>query len=151
MTAARQHDLEKISRFMDSSIRLPGGYRIGWDGIIGLMPGIGDVVGMCISLYIIAGAIRLGASRLTVIRMMGNIGVETVVGAVPVVGDVFDLAFKANSRNMRILHSQQLDPDATHQKSLVGLNIVLIIIAVVLLLLMWALLSLIGGLFSRIF
>jgi len=150
-TNSRQQQLEKISRFMDSSIRLPGGYRIGWDGIIGLIPGIGDVVGMAISSYILVSAIRLGASRSTVVRMIGNIGIETVVGAVPLLGDVFDLIFKANSRNMKILQSQQLDPAVTHRKSLVGLSIVLLIVAFVFLLLAWTTLSLIAGLFSWIF
>jgi len=150
-TNSRQQQLEKISRFMDSSIRLPGGYRIGWDGIIGLIPGIGDVVGMAISSYILVSAIRLGASRSTVVRMIGNIGTETVLGAVPLLGDVFDLIFKANSRNMKILQSQQLDPAVTHRKSLVGLSIVLLIVAFVFLLLAWTTLSLIAGLFSWIF
>ncbi len=150
-SAASRHQMEKISRFMDSSIRLPGGYRIGWDGIIGLIPGIGDVVGMGISLYILMGAVRLGASRTTVLRMLGNIGVETVVGAVPVLGDVFDLAFKANSRNMRILQSQQIDPAATHRKSSAGLIMALLVIAVSFLLTAWAILSLVAGLFGWIF
>ena len=150
-TNSRQQHLEKISRFMDSSIRLPGGSRIGWDGIIGLIPGIGDVVGMGVSSYILVSAIRLGASRSTVVRMIGNIGIETVVGAVPLLGDVFDLIFKANSRNMKILQSQQLDPAVTHRKSLVGLSIVLLIVAFVFLLLAWTTLSLIAGLFNWIF
>ena len=78
--------LEKLSRLMDSSIRLPGGYRIGWDGIIGLIPGIGDLTGLAISLYILVGARRAGASSATLFKMMVNVTLESVLGAIPVVG-----------------------------------------------------------------
>ena len=109
--------LRRLARFMDSSIRLPGGYRIGWDGIIGLVPGIGDVVGLGVSAWIVFGAARLGASRATLARMAGNVALESVVGAVPVLGDLFDFAFKANERNMRLLERHAREPERLSRHS----------------------------------
>lgn len=100
----RHERLTRLARMMDSSIRIPIiGRRIGWDAIIGLIPGIGDFAGAVISGYIVLGAIRLGAPRGLVARMIGNVGLETLIGAVPVLGDVFDMAFRANLRNVALL------------------------------------------------
>lgn len=96
-------DLVRLAWLMDSSVRLPGGHRIGLDGLIGLVPGIGDAIGVAVSLYIVARAHRLGLSRGTLARMLLNIGTEGLVGTVPVIGDVFDFAFKANQRNLALL------------------------------------------------
>lgn len=96
--------LERLARLMDSGIRLPViGYRIGWDGLIGLIPGAGDVITAGVSLFILIRAKRLGVGRSTLMRMAGNIAVDLVAGAIPVVGDLFDFAFKANIRNLRLL------------------------------------------------
>lgn len=108
----RERQIQSLKRFstlMDSSVRLPGGYRIGLDGIIGLIPGIGDLAGMAASLYIIVSAHRLGAGRSTLVRMLFNVGLETVIGSVPLAGDIFDMAFKANNRNMQLL-TESIDP-----------------------------------------
>ena len=109
--------LQRLSRFMDSSIALPGGYRIGWDGIIGLIPGIGDIVGLGVSAWIVLGAARLGAPKATLVRMAGNVAIETLVGAVPVIGDLFDFVFKANMRNMRLLERHARDPERLERHS----------------------------------
>jgi hypothetical protein len=121
---------------MDSSIRLPGGFRIGWDGIIGLIPGLGDVAGMGISLYIVAGAWRSGISRATLIQMLLNLGVEAAIGSIPVIGDLFDFAFKANNRNMRLLENHDADPEGSRLNSrltLVGIILVGVVFAAVVL------------------
>ena len=115
--AAVRARINRLSRLMDTAIPLPGGYRIGWDGIIGLVPGIGDIAGMLVSLYIVAGAKQSGASGATVIRMLLNVGIEALIGAVPIIGDFFDLAFKANIRNMKILNRQLDQPTAIAQES----------------------------------
>ena len=101
--AAREREIAAFGRCLDSSIRLPGGFRIGWDGIIGLVPGIGDVIGLGLSSYLVWRAAELGLPRATLARMLGNVALETVIGAVPIVGDAFDFAFKANNRNVRLL------------------------------------------------
>ena len=101
--AAGKREIAAFGRFLDSAIRLPGGYRIGWDGIIGLVPGVGDVVGMGLSGYLVWRAAQLGVSRATLARMAGNVVLEGVIGAVPVIGDAFDFVFKANNRNVALL------------------------------------------------
>lgn len=111
-------DIEKLGRFMDESIRLPGGFRIGWDAIIGLVPGIGDVVGAAMSGYIVVSAARAGVAGSVLLRMVANVGLETLVGIVPIVGDVFDAVFKANVRNIDLFRRYQGDPAATRQKSI---------------------------------
>lgn len=103
-------DLERLGRLMDSAVRLPGGYRIGLDGLIGLVPGVGDVAGAIVSLYIVLRARKLGVSRGTLVRMLLNVGLETVIGSVPVIGDLFDFAFKANLRNLALLRRMLEDP-----------------------------------------
>jgi len=102
---------------MDSSIPLPGGHRIGWDGIIGLVPGIGDFTGLAISIYILAGAHKAGASTATMFRMMFNITIETLIGTIPIIGDIFDFVYKANNRNMDLLRQQLAHPTTTGVQS----------------------------------
>lgn len=115
--AAIHTRISRLSRLMDTAIPLPGGYRIGWDGIIGLIPGVGDIAGMLVSLYIVAGARRTGASGATLIRMLLNVAIEVLIGSLPIVGDLFDLAFKANTRNMQILNRQLDEPAVVSRQS----------------------------------
>ena len=105
----RLDDVEFVARWMDYAFELPGGFRFGLAGFIGLIPGIGDVIDALISLYIMHRAIQLGLPRVALARMIANIGIEAGVGAVPVAGDVFDIAFKANRRNYEILKSHLAD------------------------------------------
>ena len=136
---------------MDNAIVLPGGYRIGWDGIIGLIPGIGDVVGLSVSAWIVFGAARLGASKATLARMAGNVALESLIGAIPVLGDLFDFVFKANARNMRLLERHALEPERMERHSR-GWLIGIAAAAVALVLLVgWLVVALIAGLFGLIF
>src|SRR5262252_3913148 len=96
-------DVEAVARWFDYAFVLPGGFRFGLAGIIGLIPGIGDVLDALISLYIVQRAIQLRLPRTAITRMMLNVGIEGAVGAIPLVGDLFDVAFKANRRNYQIL------------------------------------------------
>lgn len=98
-----ERELEAFGRFLDSSIRLPGGFRIGWDGIIGLIPGIGDAIGFGLSSWLVWRAYQLGLPRSVIIRMLLNVGIEALVGVVPVIGDLFDFVFKANNRNIALM------------------------------------------------
>jgi len=96
--------LDKLSQFLDNAFAIPGTrFRIGLDGIIGLIPGIGDAAGAVLSIYVILQAARLGLPVSTLLRMLGNVAIETVVGAVPIVGDIFDIVWKANTKNMALL------------------------------------------------
>lgn len=106
----RMADVEAVARWMDYAFVLPGGFRFGLAGIIGLLPGIGDVLDAVVSLYIVRRATQLGASRATLARMTLNVGIEAVAGAVPFVGDLFDVAFKANRRNYQLLRDHMAAP-----------------------------------------
>lgn len=133
--AERVRRLRSLAWLLDNSIPLPGGYRIGLDALIGLVPGIGDAIGALISAYIVNEARRLGAPRSVLLRMMSNVMIETVVGAIPFAGDLFDAAFKANTRNLALLARYQLDPTGSRRSSrwfVVGFSL-LLALAVVLL------------------
>jgi hypothetical protein len=96
--------LEWLAWFSDSAVRIPGTSRtIGADGLLSLIPGVGSLMGSGISLYIAAEALRHGVPPRLLTRMGLNIAADTVVGAIPVVGFLFDLAFKANQRNLALL------------------------------------------------
>jgi hypothetical protein len=101
--AAARKRVHRLARLMDTSIRLPGGFRIGVDGLIGLMPVVGDLAAAGASFYIVAQAAGVGAPSSVLTRMVMNIALDAVIGALPVLGDLFDFAFKANLRNARLL------------------------------------------------
>lgn len=103
-------DVEALARWFDYAFVLPGGFRYGMAGIIGLIPGIGDVIDALVSLYIVYRAVQLGVPRVTIARMMLNVGIEAMAGAVPLIGDLFDVAFKANRRNYELLRSHLAEP-----------------------------------------
>jgi hypothetical protein len=94
--------VRKIAWLMDSSIPIGGGYRIGIDGLIDFVPGIGDVAGVLVSAYIIYLAAACGAPEPVLMRMAGNVLIDALLGAFPVLGVVADSAFKANIRNAAI-------------------------------------------------
>ncbi|WP_309888751.1 DUF4112 domain-containing protein [Archangium sp.] len=121
MTPSSEHEalarVRNLARLLDTSIPLPGGIRIGWDAVIGLIPGLGDGVGALFSAYIVLQAVRLGASREVLVRMVGNVALEALMGAVPLLGDIFDAAFKANVRNVRLIEEHLATPDTTRRAS----------------------------------
>ncbi|MGD9802469.1 MAG: DUF4112 domain-containing protein [Hyphomicrobiaceae bacterium] len=96
--------VDALARVMDSIIVIPGtDVRLGFDALLGLVPIVGDVISHAISSYIIWEARRLGVSRWTMTRMIGNSLLDLTVGAVPIIGDAFDVAFRANLRNLALL------------------------------------------------
>ena len=99
--------MEMVAQLLDSAFVLPGtGTRVGIDAIIGLVPGIGDVVTTLLSSYVIWEAKNLGVSRWALWRMLGNLALHATIGSIPVIGDVFDAIFRVNQRNMRIVRGQ---------------------------------------------
>lgn len=102
--ASRTKRVRVLARLLDSSMTVPGtGWKFGLDPIIGLIPGIGDLVGAVMSGYIILEAVRADVPAVTLVRMLVNVGIDTVIGAVPAVGDVFDAAWKSNTMNVALL------------------------------------------------
>ena len=94
--------IEQLAWLMDSSIGIGGRWSIGLDGLIGLIPGLGDLAGALISMLIVSRAVRAGVPRVAVARMVANVAFDSLVGAVPLLGDLFDMAYKANMKNLRI-------------------------------------------------
>ncbi len=93
-----------LSDFLDTRFKIPGlGYPFGMDSVIGLVPGIGDAVTGAVSLYLVYEAGRAGAGPVLIARMIFNVVIDTLLGAVPLVGDLFDFVFKANLRNANLL------------------------------------------------
>jgi len=126
--------LRTVSRLLDSAFVIPGTrYRFGFDALIGLVPGLGDAVSAIFSGYIILQASRLGAPKSVVTRMIGNVALDTLVGWVPVLGDLFDVAWKSNLRNMALLETHLQQPAAARagsRKALVLLGGVLLLLIV---------------------
>jgi hypothetical protein len=109
--AAAVTRLRTLSHYLDSAVRVPGTeYRVGLDPLVGLLPVVGDAPAAAASAYIVAEAAGLGVPRSTLARMVVNLVVDAVFGSIPVVGDLFDAAWKANQRNVRLLEARRSDP-----------------------------------------
>ena len=130
--------LRKFARLMDEAFPLPGtNIRVGLDAVIGLIPGIGDVVGGVMSTWIIFGALRHRVRAGIIMRMILNVCIDLLFGAVPVAGDVFDFMFEENMRNMRLLEQhrdRRRPPRSTGQIALVFSFILAFVITVAVLL-----------------
>jgi hypothetical protein len=102
--AADISDIVRLADLLDTKFVVPGtNWRFGLDGIIGLVPGIGDLVTTGLGAYIIYRARELGAPGWLIARMTANLAIDGVIGAIPLVGDVFDFAFRSNAKNVRML------------------------------------------------
>ena len=115
-----------LARLLDSVARVPGtSFRFGLDPLLGIIPGLGDVTGAALSGYLVLLASRLGASKTVVVRMLGNVVIDTVVGFVPVLGDLFDAGWKANTRNLALLerHVGQPAREAAASRTVVWLTL----------------------------
>ena len=99
----QQHDLAWLADLLDSRWRIPGTpWRFGIDAVAGLVPGAGDLVAGLAGTTILLAAHRAGVPRHVLVRMLGNIAIDTLVGSIPVLGGIFDLFFKSNQRNLRL-------------------------------------------------
>lgn len=102
--AERIARIDWLARLLDTRFAVPfTKFRFGADSLIGLAPGLGDAVTTALSLYIVYEAHKLGAPKHLIARMLGNVAIDGLIGAVPVAGDVFDVIWRANRRNVRIL------------------------------------------------
>lgn len=106
-SAAALKRMETVAFLLDTAFVIPGTkQRVGIDAIIGLIPGLGDIATTLLSTYVIWDARNLGVSRFALGRMLANLAIHASVGAIPVVGDLFDAFFRVNQRNMRIVRAQ---------------------------------------------
>ena len=126
----KQHSrfIERFSWLLDESIPLPGGYRIGLDGFIGLIPGIGDFIGGLLSSVLIYKANQIGVPRTILLRMIINMLIDSTLGAIPLLGDIFDFVWKANKRNVNLLARYQQSPDKTYRKSMLENTLFILIL-----------------------
>jgi len=148
-----ERSLDQLSRLMDGLFRIPGtGWRVGLDAIVGLIPGVGDFATTAVSFYILAAGVRYRVPKVTLLRMAANVGVDYLLGAVPVVGDLFDAAWKSNQMNVELLRRRaSVTPEeATSGRASDWLFLGVILIALLLMLIgsvvvsLWLLTQLIG-------
>jgi hypothetical protein len=108
-------------------VRVPGiGTRFGLDAVLGLVPGLGDVAGAALSGYVVLLAARMGAPASVVGRMIGNVALDTLVGTVPLLGDLFDIGYKSNTRNVALLDGYLERPHETHRSSRMVMGLALL-------------------------
>ena len=121
-----------LARLLDTIVRVPGTeIRLGLDPLLGLVPGVGDLLGGALSAYVLVLAARAGAAGPVLVRMLGNLGVDALVGTVPLLGDLFDVGFKANARNVALLERHLDSPRETARAS--GAVVAAIVVAALLL------------------
>jgi hypothetical protein len=139
--------MEFLARWMDAKFRVPGtNFRFGLDGLLGLIPGVGDLSTFAISGYLVLLMARNGASGYVLARMIFNIVVDAALGAIPVVGDLFDFVHKANVKNMKLM--QQYYIEGRHRGSAWKVVLpVVIVLGLVLAGIIWLLYRLISSLF----
>ena len=107
----RDENLEYLSHLLDDCFRIPGtGIRFGIDGIIGLVPGLGDILTGLASCIIVLAAWFRGVPYVTIARMLANLGIDVLIGAIPFLGDAFDIAWKPNRRNYKLLTRHLAEP-----------------------------------------
>lgn len=116
--AESRQRLETLAWLFDQSIKIPIlNYRIGLDVIIGLFPGVGDLISAAVSTYLVSEAARLGASKMTLMRMAGHVLMDTALGSIPFIGDLFDATYKANTRNVKLLNEHLQSPHRVQKKN----------------------------------
>ena len=130
----RDENLDMLSHLLDDFIRIPGtSIRFGLDGIVGFIPGVGDLIGGVASTVLILAAWARGVPKITLLRMVANVGIEVVLGTVPVLGDMFDIAWRANRRNYALMTGSADEPVKVERRSwlfFAGLCVVLLVLIV---------------------
>lgn len=123
--------LRSLTHVLDNAIAIPGTrFRVGLDPLLGLLPGGGDVAGAALSAYIVLESARFGLPKETLLRMLTNLVLDTVLGSLPLLGDFFDASWKANSRNLDLLEAHLKNPRP--QRSADRLFLIFLVLALVL-------------------
>jgi hypothetical protein len=122
-----------LARVLDTVVGIPGTpLRIGVDAILGIIPGAGDVLGAALSGYIVLTAAKRGVSPAVLWRMVANVAIDTAIGAIPVLGDLFDVAWKSNTKNVELLERYISSPEKATTKSR-GLGILVVVVVLLVL------------------
>ena len=154
-----EHSLDQLSRWMDGLFRVPGtGWRFGLDAIVGLVPGVGDTLTTAVSFYILAAGVRYRVPKVTLLRMGANLAVDYVVGAIPLVGDLFDVAWKSNQMNVKLLRERATVSAADAKQGRLSdwlfVGLIMLCLAAMLvgsIVIAWYILSFVGGQLSSLF
>lgn len=117
MESEPRAEVKRLSDLLDSKFQLPNGWKFGWDGLIGLIPGVGDVVTNLLSFYILYQGARLGCPPTIILRMALNILIDNVFDAIPLIGNIFDFMWKANNRNVALIEAYLNSPQRTTRTS----------------------------------
>ncbi len=143
-------EVETLGWLLDRSLTLPGigGRRFGIDGVIGLVPGIGDLVGGLIGLLLVWRASRMGLPTIVVARMLITTLIDMTLGAIPFVGDVFDFWFKSNTRNLDLMRRHLERPDRSTRDEWAAVLAVVGAILAILIASIWLLASALGTVFG---
>ena len=122
--------LRGIAKVLDDAVRVPGtNIRFGLDAVLGLLPGAGDAVTGVVAAYAIVLAARLGAPPVVIARMTMNVLIDVATGTIPVLGDIFDVGWKSNRKNVQLLERYQADPQKVRTSSWAIVIVLLLIIA----------------------
>lgn len=141
-------EVEALAWLLDNSIPVPGtgGRRFGIDAIIGFVPVVGDVLSGGIGLFVVWRASRMGLPRVVVARMLANSAIDIAIGAIPVVGDAFDLWFKANSRNLGIARGHLEEPERSTRSDWLVLLALIGAVVLIVVLLVWLVVAAVSAL-----
>ena len=134
--ASRTRRVRVLAKLLDNSISIPGTpWKIGFDPIVGLIPGIGDLIGALLSGYIVLEAVRADVPAFTLARMLLNVGIDTLLGAVPAVGDLFDAAWKSNVMNVALLerHVVATGSNPPKRHNMLGLMAIALVVLILIL------------------
>jgi hypothetical protein len=128
----RAAQVRSLAHVLDTAFRVPGTrWRFGVDPLLGLLPGLGDVLGGFLAGYILFVGVRVGAPRAVLLRMFFNVAVDTVLGVVPLLGNLFDAGWKANTRNVALLQRYLDQPDRTAAASRTFIALLIVALALV--------------------
>lgn len=131
----RVERLQRLARLWDSAIRIPGTrVRVGLDPLVGLVPGFGDAAGALVAAYIVLEAARFDLPGATLLRMLANVAIDALVGTVPVLGDIFDVAWRANLKNVALIEHHLADPHGARRASRVWIVVVIVVLVLLALL-----------------
>jgi Domain of unknown function (DUF4112) len=144
-------EVEAIAWLLDNSIPVPGtGRRFGIDAIIGFVPVVGDLVSGGIGLFVVWRGSRMGLPRVVVARMLANTAIDMAIGAIPFIGDAFDLWFKANTRNLGLMRRHLEQPELSTRGDWAALLGLIGAVVLVLVLLGWFVVSILTAIFGAL-
>ena len=126
--------LKLLSKRLDDSIKIPGtNQKFGIDAIVGIIPILGDFIGVIFSVYIMYSGIKMGVSSKIVKKMAANIAIEFIIGSIPIIGDIFDALWKANKRNVELIEDATIENQENYNYLIIASLIVLLSLILVIL------------------